>query len=206
MLQPLSSQLITLSLDNKTKQWWICLSEKGRQITLSVVWLTISQTDRNALLIVHSAQQGGDHVLMVMSLIKPDKSWMYIGFLWRFWLNGFWMQHLDIIFIMFLILVLSDFKATKYIYSNVVLVRVWLHLRGQLSHCSLDYICLTALAIYTSYLSKECFFIHLLSSENHKSKFGNVEFSWCLFLHWLRELAEVVTSWLVLKDEDLLPN
>lgn len=34
------------------------------------------------------------------------------------------MQHLDIIFIMFLILVLSDYNATKYIYSNAVLVGV----------------------------------------------------------------------------------
>lgn len=60
MLQPLSSKLITLSLDNTTEQWWICLSEKGRQIMLSVVWLTISQTDHYALITASSAQWGGE--------------------------------------------------------------------------------------------------------------------------------------------------
>lgn len=106
-----------------------------------------------------------------------------------------WMQHLDIIFIMFLILVLSDYNATKYIYSNAVLVGVWLHFRGPRLHCSLDYICLTALAIYTSYLSKESFSYTSCPVKTMNPNLVMLNFPDELkndvFLHWLRKFSYV---------------
>lgn len=200
MLQPLSSQLITLSLDNKTKQWWICLSEKGRQIPLSVVWLTISQTDRNALLIAHSAQQGGELLLPWTNRNVFDKtilklnvygSLMELLTKWVFECSIL-TSYLSCSSSLFLVVLmqLSTFTQTLYAFDSI-----W---GGQISHCSLHYICLTALAIFTSYLSKESFSYTSCPVKTLDPNLVMLNFSDELkneaFLQWFRKFSYISRS------------